>query len=219
MEGSAHLKWLAMGLVVGFMTPFVFGDLLTLPLDLYYLIYFAVVGAFFVFYIRRTGLNVREWFSRRLGWGLALGALFGAILVRFILTNPATEHLAGTGLAWAILWRGIAYGAVDGLLMSAFPWIVTWRAFRVEERPLGGKLAFGLLAWVFILIMTAAYHAGYSDFRSRKIMKPVLGNTLISLPTLLAANPIGAPVAHAMMHVAVIVHCPRSDVYLPPHRN
>ncbi len=219
MEGSAHLKWLAIGLVVGFLTPFIFGDLLTLPLDLYYLIYFAAVGAFLVFYIRKTGLKVREWLSRRLVWGLALGIVFGALVVRFILAGPPTEHLTGTGLAWALLWRGIAYGVVDGLLLSVFPWIVTWRAFRVEERPLGGKLAFGLLAWVFILVMTAAYHAGYSDFRSRKLMKPVLGNTLISLPTLLAANPIGAPIAHAMMHVSVVVHCPATDVYLPPHRD
>jgi hypothetical protein len=46
-----------------------------------------------------------------------------------------------------------------------------------------------------------------------------VGNTLISVPTLVAANPVGAPITHAMMHVAVIIHCPKTDVFLPPHRD
>jgi hypothetical protein len=96
---------------------------------------------------------------------------------------------------------------------------VTWRAFRVEERRLRGKVAFTLLAWVFILVMTAAYHAGYADYRSSKLGKTFVGNTLISIPTLIAANPVGGPIAHAMMHVAVVVHCPKTDVFLPPHRD
>jgi hypothetical protein len=219
MEGFAHLKWLAMGVIIGFLVPFVFGDRLTLPLDLYYLIYFAAVGTFLTVYVRKTGLDVRTWLARRLVWGLALGVVFGAVMVRFVLTNPATEGFSGPGLAWALLWRGVVYGTVDGLLLTAFPWVVTWRAFRVEERRLGGKAAFALLAWVFILAMTAAYHAGYSDFRSPKLAKTLVGNTLISVPTLVAANPVGAPITHAMMHVAVIIHCPKTDVFLPPHRD
>ena len=219
MKDIAHLKWLGWGIIVGFAVPFVFADLLTLPLDLYYLIYFLAALTFMAVYVRRTGMDLKEWLSRRLAWGLVLGIVFGIAVVRYVLTNPATETLGGGALAWALFWRGLIYGAVDGLLMSAFPWVVTWRAFRVEEKPLGGRVAFGMLAWVFILVMTVAYHAGYRDFRSPKMARAVAGNTLISLPTLLSANPVGAPVAHAMMHIAVVVHCPKTDVFLPPHRD
>lgn len=219
MKSIARLKWLAWGVLVGFAVPYVFGDRMSLPLDLYYLVYFSAAGTFLAVYAKRTKLDLKAWFSRGLGWGVALGALFGAVMVRFVLTNPATETLGGAALAWAIFWRGLVYGAVDGLLLSVFPWVVTWRAFRAEERPWGGKVACGLLAWAFILVMTAAYHAGYADFRSPKMAKPLVGNTLISIPTLLAGNPVGAPIAHAMMHVAAVVRCPETDVFLPPHRN
>ena len=217
MKGIGHLTWLVFGSLVGFAVPFIFSDLLSLPRDLYYLIYFAAIFAFLGLYARRTGLNVKDWFSRRLVWGLVLGLIFGALVARFILTTPATPKLSGAALAWALFWRGACYGAVDGLLMSVFPWTVTWRAFRAEEKPLGRKIAVGIVAWIFILVVTAAYHVGYRDYRSKALMKPVIGNTMNSLPTLLAANPAGAPLAHAIMHLAVVLHAPGSDVYLPPH--
>jgi len=219
MQGIKHLKWLAAGVIIGFLVPFVFGDRLTLPLDLYYLIYFAAVGTFFAVYIKKTGLNVREWLSRRLAWGLALGVVFGLVMVKFVLTNPATEGLSGSGLAWAVLWKGLFYGVVDGLFLSVFPWVVTWRAFGVADKPLGRKIGFGVLAWAFITVMTAAYHAGYADYRSPKLAKTFVGNTIISIPTLVAANPVGSPITHAMMHVAVVLHCPKTDLFLPPHRD
>jgi len=122
-------------------------------------------------------------------------------------------------LAWLIFWRGVVYGVIDGLLLSSFPWIVTWRAFEVGKKSLGKKIAFGFLAWGFILVVTTAYHLGYSDFRSRKIIQPNIGNTLISVPTLVTANPIGSPITHAIMHTAAVVLSPQTELFLPPHRN
>jgi len=218
MNDARHLIWIALGALVGFGASFIFGDLLTLPLDLYYLIYFAVVIAFFSVYIKKTQLNLREWFSRRAVWGIVLGLIFGALLVQNVLSRPATEHFTGIYLAWLIFWRGLVYGAIDGLLLTVFPWIVTWRAYDVEKKPLRKKIVFGFLAWVFILVITTAYHAGYTDFRSKKLIQPNLGNTIMSIPTLVAANPIGSPLTHAIMHIAAVIHSPRTDLFLPPHR-
>lgn len=218
MNNPGHLKWIVLGALVGFGASFIFGDLITLPLDLYYLIYFAIIITFFTAYIRKTELNLREWFSRRWVWGVLLGLIFGALMVQNVLSRPATEKFTGPYLAWPIFWRGLVYGAIDGLLLSAFPWIVTWRAFNVERKPLGKKIAFGLLAWLFILLVTTAYHLGYSDFRSKKIIQPNIGNTIISIPTLVSANPIGSPITHAMMHIAAIIHSPKTELFLPPHR-
>lgn len=218
MNNPGHLKWILFSALIGFCASFIFGDLITLPLDLYYLIYFAIIITFFTAYIRKTELNLREWFSRRWVWGVLLGLIFGALMVQNVLSRPATEKFTGPYLAWLIFWRGLVYGAIDGLLLSAFPWIVTWRAFNVEKKPLGKKIAFGLLAWLFILVVTTAYHLGYSDFRSKKIIQPNIGNTIISIPTLVSANPIGSPITHAMMHIAAIIHSPKTELFLPPHR-
>src|SRR4030043_67156 len=218
MNNSGHLKWILLGALVGFGTSFIFGDLIVLPLDLYYLIYFGIIIGFFTIYIKKTQLNVRELFSRRLMWGILLGLIFGALMVQNVLSRPETEKFTGLYLAWLIFWRGAIYGTIDGLLLSVFPWVVTWRAFNVERKPLGKKIAFGLLAWLFILVLTTAYHLGYSDFRSRKIIEANIGNTIISLPTLLSANPIGSPITHVIMHIAVVIHSPKTELFLPPHR-
>jgi hypothetical protein len=218
MNNPGHLKWIASGAIVGFGASFIFGDLITLPLDLYYLIYFGIVISFFTIYIKKTQLNVRELFSRRMMWGILLGLIFGALMVQNVLSRPETEKFTGLYLAWLIFWRGLIYGAIDGLLLSVFPWIVIWRAFNVEKKPLGKKIAFGLLAWLFILVLTTAYHLGYSDFRSKKIIEANIGNTIISVPTLVSANPIGSPITHAIMHIAVIIHSPKTELFLPPHQ-
>lgn len=134
-------------------------------------------------------------------------------MVQFVLKGPETEKFTGAYLGWLVFWRGLVYGAIDGLLLSSFPWIVTWRAFDVEKKPLSKKVAFGFVAWLFILVVTTAYHLGYSDFRSRKIVQPNIGNTIISLPTLVSGNPIGSPITHAIMHITAIIHCPKQNCF------
>jgi len=161
MNNSGHLRWIGFGALVGFGSPFIFGDLLTLPVDLYYLIYFGIIITFFYIYIRKTQLNLQEWFFRRLVWGVLLGLIFGALLVQKVLSRPETERFTGAYLVWLIFWRGLVYGAIDGMLLSSFPWIVTWRAFDVDNKPFRKKIAFGFLAWLFILVVTTAYHLGY----------------------------------------------------------
>ena len=218
MNNFWHLKWIASGAAVGFASSFIFADFLNLPLDLYYLLYFVTVITFFSAYIRKTHLDIRAWVSKRRGWSILLGLIIGALMVQNVFSRPETDKFTGTYLVWLIFWRGVVYGVIDGLLLSSFPLIVTWRAFDVGRKPLGKKIAFGFLAWLFILAMTTAYHLGYRDFRSRKIIQPNIGNTLISLPTLVTANPIGSPISHALMHIAAVVHSPKTDLFLPPHR-
>jgi hypothetical protein len=218
MNNAWHLKWIAPGALAGFGSSFIFGYILTLPADLYYLIYFAIIVFFFFVYIRKTNLDIKGWASWRWGWSVLLGLIFGALMVQNVLSRPETDKFAGPYLAWAIFWRGLIYGVIDGLLLSSFPWIVTWRAFDVRRKSLGKKIAFGFLAWFFILVVTTAYHLGYADFRSKKIIQPNIGNTLIAIPTLVTANPLGSPITHAAMHIAAVIHAPKTDLFLPPHR-
>lgn len=43
---TRHLLWIPATAIVGFAVPFVFADLLVLPVDLYYVVYFAATAAF-----------------------------------------------------------------------------------------------------------------------------------------------------------------------------
>jgi hypothetical protein len=122
-------------------------------------------------------------------------------------------------LVGAVLWRGVAYGLTDGLLLSVFPILAVFAAFagtHLRERFVG-TIAIGLVALTASVAMTATYHLGYSDFRSEKVGRAVTGDLVWSLPTLLTLNPIGAPVAHAGLHVTAVLHSYETDLFLPPH--
>lgn len=218
MSPGRHLAWLPLGAAVAFLASFALGDRAWLPVDLYYLCYFGIALGFLALYARRTGLDLRSWLSRRLPWAIALGVVGGLALMRGVLARPGTPRLAGAELWWALLWRGLAYGSVDGLLLLAFPWLVAWRAFRGEERRVAAKAGVAILAWLAILFMTTAYHLGYRDFRSEKIVQPALGSTIAAVPTLVTANPLASPVSHVFLHVTAVLHTPETDLFLPPHR-
>lgn len=218
MITTSHLLWIPAGAVVGWLASFVFGDLLTLPVDVYYLVYFAIVLGFLAVYVVKTGLELRPWLSRRLGWGVALGIVGGLVLMRGVLARPETPHLSGGMLAWAVVYRGIAYGLVDGLLLLTFPWVVAWRALHAETGGWPTRIRAGALGLVAMLVVTTAYHLGYRDFRSSRIVLPNVGAAIGAFPTLLTANPVASPVSHAIMHVTAVLHSPGSEIYLPPHR-
>jgi hypothetical protein len=207
------------GAGVGFGLSFVFGDLITMPVDLYYLVYFAGVIGFLVFYVRRTRFPVRTWAGRRILPALVLGVVGGLVLSRGVMMRPPTAPLRGAELAWALLWRGLVYGSVDGLLLVAFPWVVTWRALEAERGRGQRKLAAAVAAWAAVLLVTTAYHLGYADFRSRRVAQPNIGATITALPTLVTANPIAGPISHVFLHVTAVLHAPETDLYLPPHRD
>ena len=79
-------------------------------------------------------------------------------------------------------------------------------------------IAIGAVALISSLAMTAVYHAGYSDFRSDKVAKPLTGDAMWSIPTLVTLNPLGAPIAHAGLHVSAVLHSYDTDTFLPPHK-
>ena len=149
-----------------------------------------------------------------------LGAA-AAVLLAFIVlrTEDATARPGGIGLAAAVLWRGVLYGVTDGVLLSVFPILAVFAAFagtRLRQR-VAGKVLIGTIAMVASIGITASYHLGYSDFRSEKVRKPIVGDVVWSAPTLLTLSPLGAPIAHAGLHVSAVLHSYETDTFLPPH--
>jgi hypothetical protein len=148
--------------------------------------------------------------------GLAVAGVLALVVLR---TEDATARPGGLELVGVLAWRGLAYGLADGLLLSAFPILAVFAIFagtRLRGRLLG-TIAIGLAALAASLAMTAVYHAGYSEFRSEKLRKPVAGDVVWSFPTLVTLNPIGAPIAHAGLHTSAVLHSYETDTYLPPH--
>lgn len=217
---SSHWAWLGIGLVVAFAVPFLLADALGLQRDLFYGLYAVAVLGLFGLWSRSTGYDLgvavkRRWLAAVL-LGLAVAGLLAVMVVR---TEDASTRPDGLELVGAVAWRGVVYGAVDGLILSAFPILVVFAAFAGTrlDRGLAGKLAIGIVALVASLAMTAAYHAGYSDFRSDKMAKPLTGDVVWSLPTLLTLNPIGSPIAHVGLHTSAVLHSYETDTFLPPH--
>ena len=125
--------------------------------------------------------------------------MFGAPLVLVALREPSTPHPDGLAFAGAILWRGVVYGAADGVLLGAFPILCVFALFSsrpLRERSRAAVAGIGALALVACLIFTAVYHLGYPDFRGSKVRKPIAGSVLWSAPTLLTLSPLGSPIAH-----------------------
>jgi hypothetical protein len=217
---SIHWAWLAGGLALAFVVPFVLADVLGINRDLYYGLYtLSVVGLFWA-WSRSTGYDLVAAIRRRLLVAVLLGLAVAGILTAMVIrTEDATARPDGIDLAAAIAWRGIVYGVTDGLLLSAFPILVVFAALAGSrlDRNLSGKVVIGIVALVASLAMTGVYHSGYSDFRSDKMRKPLVGDVAWSVPTLVTLNPVGAPIAHAALHTSAVLHSYDTDTFLPPH--
>jgi hypothetical protein len=212
-----HLAWYAAGAVVAFAVPFLFSSVLDLQHDLYYLVYFLVIGTFLGAYVARTKTDVAAAFRR--SWRLSL--VLGVVAATFVVVNvlnreEATPRPDGVYFGFEVLWRGLAYGVVDALLLTAFPVLVAYGLLNGKVAGVARRVGFALVALVLTMVITATYHLGYEQFREDGVAAPETGNVIISLPAVVTTNPLGSVVAHAAMHVAATTHAYETDVFLPP---
>jgi hypothetical protein len=213
-----HMYWFLGGAIISFLVPALFGNNKNISIDLYYLIYFVVIVGFLTLYVKNNGIDIKSLIKNNLLITFVVTLLFSLIMIKSVLSYPATEKLAGNYLTWSIFWRGLIYGLVDGALLSVFPFLVVWNTFNVMDKTTPQKILFGLLTYVFVIIITNAYHLGYKDFRSKKVIGANIGNSIISTPTIITANPISSPITHATMHITSVLHSPETEYFLPPHR-
>ena len=214
-----HWAWLAAGFPFAFAVPFLLTDVLDLNRDLFYGLYALAVAGFVAAWARDTRLTRRD-FTRNWRWGIVLGAAGAAVMALIVLrTEDATSRPGSIELAAAVLWRGVLYGVTDGVLLSVFPILAVFAAFAGTKRRqrAAGTVLIATIAMIASLGITAVYHLGYSDFRSEKLRKPIVGDVVWSAPTLLTLSPLGAPIAHAGLHVSAVLHSYETDTFLPPH--
>lgn len=213
-------RWLGGGLVLAFALPYLLTDLLTINRDLYYGVYAVVVFRFFAGWLKRAVDDPRALLTRNRRLGALLGVAFAGATAAIAFGEKATAHPHGVRFAAAIVWRGVVYGAADGVLLSVFPILAVVAAFSsrpLRERSKRALAGIGALALAVSLLFTAVYHLGYPDFRGEKLRKPLAGDAIWSAPTLVTLSPIGAPLAHIGLHVGAVVHAYETDTFLPPH--
>ena len=213
-----HGTWFVAVSALAFLVPFIFSSTLELHHDLYLLIYFAVTLAALGIYATASGADVVEYFRARWQWSLGIGVLAAAFVVWSVLGRlDSTPHPDGLYFGFEIVWRGALYGVVDALLLSAFPGLVALNLLQGNISGLARRVLYGALTLALVLFVTGVYHAGYKDLRNKDgITNPEIGNTVISLPVVLTANPIGSLVAHTSMHLAAVTHSYESKDRLPP---
>jgi hypothetical protein len=213
---ATQLRWYAAAAGVGFAVPFVGSSLLELQHDVYLGIYFVVVLTVLTAYVVATRLDVSATVRRQWKLGVALGLVFGAALVRNVLSEDATPRPDGAYYVFELIWRGGIYGAVDALLLTVLPCLVVYRALGGRLATWRRRIAYFVASLALVVTITAVYHLGYEQYRQDGVRAPETGNTLISMPMLLSTNPIGSIADQAAMHIAAVTHSYETDVRLPP---
>ena len=140
----------------------------------------------------------------------------GVPIVRNVFTETDTVRPGGAYFVFELVWRGATYGAMDALLLTVFPCLLVYRAIGGPLRTWRKRLTYFGVSLALIVMITATYHLGYSQYRDDGVGKPEIGNSLISLPMLLTANPLGSVLDHSAMHVAAVIHEYEGDTRLPP---
>jgi hypothetical protein len=212
------VAWFAVVGALAFLVPFIFSSTLDLQHDLYYLVYFSVTLAAVAAYVSASHINVIERLKQRWQLSVGVGVLSAAFVVWSVLGRiDSTPHPTGAYFAFEIVWRGFVYGAVDALLLSAFPGMVAWKLMGGNLAGFTRRVLYGGLTIALVLVITAVYHLGYEDLRNTEgITNPEIGNSVISLPVIVSANPAGSFIAHTSMHLAAVTHAYESKDRLPP---
>ena len=206
--GLRHLLWMAGAAAVGFLSSYVFAGLL--PPVVYHFVYFIVVCGLITLYLACTDVAVPALASTTSRPGLAIRHARWTRADATGRERPTVRGSVRPGLRSrdVLSGRGVIYGTLDGVLLSAFPWLVTWRALGGESSTPARQAAISALALAMGLGVTSAYHLGYQDFRGPKLLQANVGNASTALPTLLSRNPLASPLAHAILHVTAVVHNP-----------
>lgn len=211
--------WILTAALLGFAIAAVFAGLLKLPRTYYLLVYIPIVAAFFALFAATNKINLKELLAHNWYWGLAGALITGAFVVKNVYSQPASERRSGAAFIRDIAWPGLIYGLIDALLLTVLPvlavkialggpaWTEVWY----------GKVGTGIIGLLASFLVTTAYHLGYPEFRGKKIIWPNVGNGILSLAFILTANPLAAVLPHMAMHVAAMIHGPKTTGLVPPH--
>lgn len=218
-EWYVYLGWVVAAALLGFAVSMIFARVLRLPRNLFLIPYIGISGLFFYTYVRWSGISINELIRHNLIWGLIGAVLLTLFTVKNVLSQPVSPRSKGFLLVFDLLWSGIAYGLTDSLLLTVLPVLAIWQAFILLNWTTNwqGRILVGIIALLASVLVTAAYHLGFPEYRGKGLFGPVIGNTAMTLGYLITNNPLAAVFSHIAMHIAAVLHGPASVIQLPPH--
>ena len=212
--------WIVGACLVGFAVTAIFSAWLRLSRDLFLIPYITLGSIFLVAFVVMNDIDVVALLRDNWAWGLVAGVLLAISLVFNVRSQPRSKGPQGARLVLEILWAGLLYGLMDGILLSVMPVVAIWEGTRASSwfGTLPGTIAAGALGLIAATAVSVAYHLGYREFRGDRIKYAVIGPGLMTLGVLVSGSPLAAIISHPVMHIAAVIHGPDTTVQLPPHR-
>jgi hypothetical protein len=213
------IVWVLAAGALGFAVSAVFAGIIRMPRMSYLLVYIPISALFIGVFFFTENIHVGSLILHNWIWGLIVTMICAAVVIKNVTAQPSSPRRSGSGVIIDILWPGLAYGVIDGILLSVVPALAILEALSDIPPAAGiwGQIGVRLIALAASCLVAAAYHLGYPEFRGRRVLWPILGNGLISVAYLVTLNPLAAVIPHAVMHVAAIIHGRDTTLQLPPH--
>jgi hypothetical protein len=216
-ELKQSVIWLMLASLIGFLVTAIFSMGLRWERSLFLVPYVTIIGIFIVVYFWKQPISLKQLLGPwRMGLvGVAVATLF---LMWKVQSYPPSTVPEDIQLVLAIIWIGITYGVIDGLLLNVIPVLIVYRAWPGEagtSRP--QLLTRGFLALMASIFVTIAYHLGYTEFHGFSLFWVIIGNSIITLTYLLTGSPLSAVITHVIMHIVAVLHGMETVLMLPPH--
>ena len=213
------LVWVFAASFLGFAISAIFAGWMKLSRNRFLVSYVILAAIFLYSFVLANHLDLRAILTENLVWGFLTGMLVSIFLVINVKSQPASRQSEGAKLAFDITWPGFIYGLVDALFLNVMPVVAVFLA--TAQLPwtgsLLGKVIVAILALVASLLVTLTYHLGYPEFRNKRVLMVLVGNSLITLAYLVSGNPFGSLISHSVMHMAAVLQGPETTIQLPPH--
>jgi hypothetical protein len=180
--------------------------------------YAALAGLFLIAFVVLGRVGPMKQLSRHWRAGLVVGVVVGIILAYGVRAQPASPRPSGIVLAGTLAWLGVVYGALDALLLTVVPVLSVYGSRPREVLRRGtARVQWGGLALLASLVVTGAYHLGFTEFRGPMLVQPLIGNAIVTAAYLITGSPLAAILAHVIMHGAAVFQGMEGTVQLPPH--
>jgi hypothetical protein len=201
-----HLIWILDLCILLFALPLLFVNLLDMPIDLYYLVFLLSTAGLIIYYKKSSSLKARA--SLKSGWalGFVLALFFGLGFISYSLVDSPglLASFRSVGFA-AILWRGIVFGVASGIMISVFPFVVTWRALAGTNPGNFRRIGVVAAAVFFVALTSVSYTMGLTGQGRDNLRDRITTNLIASVPTLVSGNPMAAPIAGAFKEISEMV--------------
>ncbi len=211
---SSRVRWPAVAAAAAFATSAVGTSLLHVSRATFVAAWAVVALATIAAWVVSEGWNPLVQLRRRWVSGLVVGVITGVPLALAIARG--TPAVSG-GNAGAVIRLGLVYGAADAIMLSVIPVLAIYGARPGDDLGHSSRIRMAGPALAASVIIAAAYHLGFAEFRSAALIRPLVANLVVTMAYLLSGSPLASIAAHVILHTAAVLHGSGAGGPLPPH--